>query len=63
MLESKSWYSKRINKNVKSAKMMGFINIYEQYPRKLNFVHFSDLSEKSPSAYDKNLEESFAWEA
>ena len=24
---------------------------------------FSDLSEKSPSAYDKNLEESFAWEA
>ena len=42
---SKLWYSKTVNKNVKSAKMMEFIKTYDQYPHKFNFGHlFISLS-------------------
>ena len=63
MFESKLWYSKTVNKNVKGAKMMGFIKTCDQYPHKFNFGHFFlSLRVISLSLVGdaKNLEESSA---
>ena len=48
-------------KNMKGAKMMGFIKICDQYPRRFNFGHFFIIS-TCPGGDDKNLGESFPWE-
>ena len=67
MFESKSWYDKTANKNVKGAKAMGFIKNRDQNSHKFNFGHFfSSLSVISLclGGDDKEqLGESFAWEA
>ena len=39
MMKSKLWYSKTVNKIVKSAKMMKVIETYDYYSLKLNFGH------------------------
>ena len=66
MLESKLWYDKTVNKNVKGAKAMGFIKNCDQNSHKFNFGHFfSSLSVISlclGGDDKKQLGESFAWE-
>ena len=71
MLESDLWYRKTVNKNVKGAKMMGFLKACDQYPHKLYCGHlFSSLRVFSFFSIfflfcddDKNLGESFTWGA
>ena len=66
MLESKLWYDKTVNKNVKGAKTMGFIKNCDQNSHKFSFGHFfSSLSVISlcmGGDDKKQLGESFAWE-
>ena len=66
MLESDLWYRKTVNKNVKGAKMMGFLKACYQYPHQFYCGHlFSSLRVFSfcLGDDDKKLGESFAWEA
>ena len=40
MLEVKSWHNKTETKNVKVPKVVEFIKICDQYPRRFNFGNF-----------------------
>ena len=50
MLEAKLWHNKTEINNVKVAKMVEFIKIGEQYPRRFNFdKFFSSIILSSPT--------------